>query len=205
MHNNQLANSAVEKLNNILKKHESDRNTMVASMKKIYSSYNALKDAFSKLTIEHTQAKKDLDRAQNEIRRLEKANGELSNDVMMLSSAVSLLDQTVGQGDDILIDSIRTVVRDFKLDDTPMTSAASATIELAPASQEKAPALALASVAATAYAEPAVASAFEMPELVSDEEAAAAECDDLLTGDDISKIEHLLSESVSFELNGTAN
>jgi archaellum component FlaC len=201
MHNNQLANSAVEKLNNILKKHESDRNSMVGMMKKIYSSYNALKDAFSKLTIEHTQAKKELDRSHAEIRRLEKANGELSNDVMMLSSAVSLLDQTVGQGDDILIDSIRTVVRDFKLDDTPLTSAASATIELAPAVQEKAPALALVS----AYAEPSASTAFEMPELVSDEEAAAAACDDLLTGDDISKIEHLLSESVSFELNGAAN
>jgi archaellum component FlaC len=201
MHNNQLANSAVEKLNNILKKHESDRNSMVGMMKKIYSSYNALKDAFSKLTIEHTQAKKELDRSHAEIRRLEKANGELSNDVMMLSSAVSLLDQTVGQGDDILIDSIRTVVRDFKLDDTPLTSAASATIELAPAVQEKAPALALVS----AYAEPSASTAIEMPELVSDEEAAAAACDDLLTGDDISKIEHLLSESVSFELNGAAN
>lgn len=202
MHNNQLANSAVEKLHLILKKHESDRNAMVGMMKKIYSSYNALKDAFSKLTIEHTQTKKDLDRAQNEIRRLEKTNSELSNDVMMLSSAVSLLDQTVGQGDDILIDSIRTVVRDFKLDDTPMTTAASATIELAPAVQEKAPALAFAS--AGSYSEPAAA-AFEMPELVSDEEAAAADCDDLLTGDDISRIEHLISESVSFELNGTAN
>jgi archaellum component FlaC len=201
MHNNQLANSAVEKLNNILKKHESDRNSMVGMMKKIYSSYNALKDAFSKLTIEHTQAKKELDRSHAEIRRLEKANGELSNDVMMLSSAVSLLDQTVGQGDDILIDSIRTVVRDFKLDDTPLTSAASATIELAPAVQEKAPALALVS----AYADTSASTAFEMPELVSDEEAAAAACDDLLTGDDISKIEHLLSESVSFELNGAAN
>jgi hypothetical protein len=120
---------------------------------------------------------------------------------MMLSSAVSLLDQTVGQGDDILIDSIRTVVRDFKLDDTPLTSAASATIELAPAVQEKAPALALVS----AYADTSASTAFEMPELVSDEEAAAAACDDLLTGDDISKIEHLLSESVSFELNGAAN
>jgi archaellum component FlaC len=203
MHNNQLANSAVEKLNNILKKHESDRNSMVGMMKKIYSSYNALKDAFSKLTIEHTQAKKELDRSHAEIRRLEKANGELSNDVMMLSSAVSLLDQTVGQGDDILIDSIRTVVRDFKLDDTPLTSAASATIELAPAVHEKAPALAL--VSASTYAEPSSSTTFEMPELVSDEEAAAAACDDLLTGDDISKIEHLLSESVSFELNGTAN
>lgn len=202
MHNNQLANSAVEKLNNILKKHESDRNSMVGMMKKIYSSYNALKDAFSKLTIEHTQAKKELDRAQNEIRRLEKTNGELSNDVMMLSSAVSLLDQTVGQGDDILIDSIRTVVRDFKLDDTPMTAAASATIELAPAVQEKAPALALASAAS--YSEPGAAT-FEMPELVSAEEAAAAGCDDLLTGEDITQIESLLSESVSFELNGTAN
>jgi hypothetical protein len=201
MHNNQLANSAVEKLNNILKKHESDRIKMVGMMKKIYSSYNALKDAFSKLTIEHTQAKKELDRSHAEIRRLEKANGELSNDVMMLSSAVSLLDQTVGQGDDILIDSIRTVVRDFKLDDTPLTSAASATIELAPAVQEKAPALALVS----AYADTSASTAFEMPELVSDEEAAAAACDDLLTGDDISKIEHLLSESVSFELNGAAN
>lgn len=204
MHNNQLANSAVEKLHLILKKHESDRNAMVGMMKKIYSSYNALKDAFSKLTIEHTQTKKDLDRAQNEIRRLEKTNSELSNDVMMLSSAVSLLDQTVGQGDDILIDSIRTVVRDFKLDDTPMTTAASATIELAPAVQEKAPALAFASTSAGSYSEPAAAT-FEMPELVSDEEAAAAECDDLLTGDDISQIEHLISESVSFELNGTAN
>jgi archaellum component FlaC len=203
MHNNQLANSAVEKLNNILKKHESDRNSMVGMMKKIYSSYNALKDAFSKLTIEHTQAKKELDRSHAEIRRLEKANGELSNDVMMLSSAVSLLDQTVGQGDDILIDSIRTVVRDFKLDDTPLTSAASATIELAPAVHEKAPALAL--VSASTYAEASSSTTFEMPELVSDEEAAAAACDDLLTGDDISKIEHLLSESVSFELNGTAN
>jgi hypothetical protein len=201
MHNNQLANSAVEKLSNILKKHESDRIAMVGMMKKIYSSYNALKDAFSKLTIEHTQARKDLDRAQNEIKRLEKANGELSNDVMMLSSAVSLLDQTVGQGDDILIDSIRTVVRDFQLDDTPMTSAA-ATIELAPAVQEKSPALALVAAApAAVHAEPAVA--FVLPELVSAEEAAAVDHDDLLTGDDISQIENLLNESVDFDLNGT--
>jgi uncharacterized phage infection (PIP) family protein YhgE len=199
MHNNQLANSAVEKLNNILKRHEADRNSMVGMMKKIYSSYNSLKDSFSKLTITHNQVTKDLERAQAEIRRLEKANGELSNDVMMLTSAVSLLDQTVGQGDDILIDSIRTVVRDFKLDDTPLTSTASATIELAPAAQEKVPALAFAS-ASMANAEPAADPVFEMPELVSAEEAAAAECDDLLTGEDINQIEHYLSESVSFEL-----
>lgn len=204
MHNNQLANSAVEKLNNILKKHEADRNSMVGMMKKIYSSYNSLKDSFSKLTIAHTQTSKDLERALAEIRRLEKSNAELSNDVVMLASSVSLLDQSVGQGDDILIDSIRTVVRDFKLDDTPLTSSASATIELAPAVQEAVPALAFATASAAA-SEQTPAPAFEMPELVTAEEAAAAECDDLLTGDDINQIEHLLSESVSFELNNSAN
>jgi septal ring factor EnvC (AmiA/AmiB activator) len=138
MHNNQLANSAVEKLNNILKRHEADRNSMVGMMKKIYSSYNSLKDSFSKLTITHNQVTKDLERAQAEIRRLEKA-------------------------------------------------------------QEKVPALAFAS-ASMANAEPAADPVFEMPELVSAEEAAAAECDDLLTGEDINQIEHYLSESVSFEL-----
>jgi hypothetical protein len=198
MHNNHLASSAVEKLNSILKKHEGDRNAMVAMMKKIYSSYNALKDAFSKLTIEHTQTKKDLDRALTEIRRLEKSNAELANDVAMMSSAVSLLDQSVGQGDDILIDSIRTVVRDFKLDDTPMTAAA-ATIELSPLT-EAAPAVALSSVAsASGLAAPATS--FQMPELVSDEEAAVAE--DVLSGEDISQIEQYLAEEVSFELTKT--
>jgi hypothetical protein len=193
MNNNQLATTAFDKLHSFVKKHEADRDKAVGMMKKIYSSYNALKDSFSKLTIEHTQAKKDLDRAHAEIRRLEKANAELTNDVMMLSSAVSVLDQTVGQGDDILIDSIREVVRDFKLDDVPMTAAASATIELAPVAFDKAPALMRA---------PAEANAFVMPELVSAEEVEAAEAaeasvsEDLLNGEDVDQIEQFLKEEL---------
>ncbi|NTF17314.1 hypothetical protein G6L37_02560 [Agrobacterium rubi] len=192
MNNNQLASTAFDKLNSIKKKHESDRQTAVSMMKKIYSSYNALKDSFSKLTIEHNQAKKDLERAHAEIRRLEKANGELSNDVVMLSSAVSLLDQTVGEGDDILIDSIRDVVRDFKLEDVPMTVAATATIELSAATVEKVPALVQVSASAR---EP-----FVMPELVSDEEVEAVSAEELLSGDEVAKIEQFLNEELKIDM-----
>lgn len=191
MNNNQLATSAFDKLNSFVKKHEADRNKAVTMMKKIYSSYNALKDSFSKLTIEHTQSRKDLERANAEIRRLEKTNAELSNDVMMLSSAVSLLDQTVGQGDDILIDSIRDVVRDFKLDDVPMTAAASV-IELAPLAAEKAPALMQAAAP--------VRESFVMPELVSDEEVEAAASEDLLSAVDVDQIEQFLSEEIRLDI-----
>lgn len=195
MNNTQLASTAFDKLNSIKKKHESDRSKAVSMMKKIYSSYNALKDSFTKLTIEHGQAKKDLERAHAEIRRLEKTNSELSNDVMMLSSAVSLLDQTVGEGDDILIDSIREVVRDFKLDDVPMTAAASAMIELAPVAVEAAPASALVAASAVPARE-----SFVMPELVSDEEVEAAASEDLLSGDDVDQIEQFLNEEIRLDL-----
>lgn len=194
MNNNQLANTAIEKINTVLKKHESDRTKMVAMTKKIYNSYNALKEAFSKLTIEHTQTKKDLERAQSEIKRLEKSNGELSSDVMMLASTVSLLDQSIVQSDDILIDSIRSVVRDFNLNDAPTTTL-DATIDLVPASAV--PALAVAAAASAAgHGAPSV---FVLPELVSAEEAAAAE-QDLLSDQDIVALEAVLSENLDFSI-----
>lgn len=197
--NSQLASTAFDKLNAIKKKHESDRSKAVTMMKKIYSSYNALKDSMAKLTIEHGQARKDLERAHAEIRRLEKANGELSNDVMMLSSAVSLLDQTVGEGDDILIDSIRDVVRDFKLDDVPMSTATTAVVELAPASvPARAPSLA--EIAANFSVATAEREPFSMPELVSDEELEAATAEDLLSGEDVDQIEQFLNEELRVEV-----
>lgn len=196
MNNNQLANTAIEKLNSLLKKHETDRNSMVTMTKKIYNSYNALKEAFSKLTIENTQTKKDLERAQSEIKRLEKSNSELSNDVMMLASTVSLLDQSIVQSDDILIDSIRTVVRDFDLGDAP-TTPMDQPLNLTHVTKAPAAHPAFATVVAPAVG--ATTTAMALPELVSDEEVAAAE-EDLLSDQDIVDLEAVLSDPLEFKI-----
>ena len=189
-----LASATMDKIHSWLKKHEADRATMVAMMKKIYASYNALKDTHTKTVIELTQTKKDLDRAQSENKRLEKQNNELSNDVVMLSSTVSLLDQSVTQGDDILIDSIRSVVRDFKLEDGSLSAITSMPTLDIDAVSYAAPAARLIALKAL--------EAVALPEIV-------AESDDLpnsgvdeggLPFDDIETIEKILATEMSIEI-----
>lgn len=198
-----ITNTAVESLNRILKKHEEDRAEMATLLKKTHGSFAALRIDHSKLKADHTRTVLELERAKAEIKRLEKENADRGNDIMMLTSTISLFDESVSQSDGILLESIRHMARDFRIDEpaaqNPVVEAlASAQLPpLVPALvEDEADMVDEASVEGSETS----ANGAESPLFVADVAAPGAAGSDFLTDADEQRLEQLLSENVEFAI-----
>lgn len=191
-----LTNTAIEKLNAILKKHAADREDMAGLLKKSHNSYVALRLEHTKLTAEHKSVVGELERAKAEIKRLDKENADRGSEIMMLTQTISLFDESFAQTDGILLDSIRHMARDLRVEEAAVPQI----------SLNALPALALPEVPSlvddadedeAAVEEPAVVAS---PMFVADVAAPGAAGSDFLSDADEAKLEQYLTEKVEFEI-----
>lgn len=191
-----LTNTAVARLGTILKKHESDRTAMVDLLKKSHNSYVALRLEHGKLASEHKATVSELERAKAEIKRLDKENAERGTEIMMLTETISLFDESFAQSDNILLDSIRVMARDLRVEEPALPQ-----ISLSAIPAVQTPSLVPSLVDETEEADEAAAEAvFEAPLFVADVAAAGAAGSDLLSDADEAQLERFLSEKVEFAI-----
>jgi hypothetical protein len=187
-----LTNTAVARLGTILKKHESDRTAMVDLLKKSHNSYAALRLEHGKLTSEHKATVSELERAKAEIKRLDKENAERGTEIMMLTETISLFDESFAQSDNILLDSIRHMARDLRVEGPALQE-----ISLTAIPDVQTPSLVPSLVDGVEDAE---ASVVEAPLFVADVAAPGAAGSDLLSDADEAQLEQFLSEKVEFAI-----
>lgn len=191
-----LTNTAIEKLNAILKKHANDREDMAGLLKKSHNSYVALRLEHTKLTAEHKSVVGELERAKAEIKRLDKENADRGSEIMMLTQTISLFDESFAQTDGILLDSIRHMARDLRVEEAAVPQI----------SLNALPTLALPEVPSLvddadedeAVADDAAVAA--SPVFVADVAAPGAAGSDFLSDADEAKLEQYLTETVDFAI-----
>jgi hypothetical protein len=195
-----LTNTAVTRLGTILKKHESDRIAMVDLLKKSHNSYVALRLEHGKLSSEHKATVAELERAKAEIKRLDKENAERGTEIMMLTETISLFDESFAQSDNILLDSIRHMARDLRVEEPALPQ-----ISLTAISAVQAPSLVPSLVDDADDAELEASTAATDGEasgsvFVADVAAPGAASSDFLSDADEAKLEEFLIEKVEFAI-----
>lgn len=191
-----LTNTAIEKLNAILKKHAADREDMAGLLKKSHNSYVALRLEHTKLTAEHKSVVGELERAKAEIKRLDKENADRGSEIMMLTQTISLFDESFAQTDGILLDSIRHMARDLRVEEAAVPQISLSALPTL--SLPEVPSLVDDADEDEAVVEEAAVAA--SPMFVADVAAPGAAGSDFLSDADEAKLEQYLTETVEFEI-----